>query len=238
VQVAPTEAAAGGARRVLRAQTRSAEPGAEVLGQQAQPAPVRSARRTGAASKLLVVRLLVVTVVVVAAVVLVARAVSTSVGRVSASTTSEGVLSAATLSLDRAGDSATVLFDAAGLYPGRIERGCVVVAYDGSIPARLTVSGVRRGGSGLERFIDLRLVALPTADCAFADDTRSDARQVFSGLLSELWPASGRDGRAALVGLIDPGDRVALVATASVVDDNRAQGRTTDFEFVVEARPA
>ncbi len=173
--------------------------------------------------------------VLVAASVLVWSAVTSS-ARVSGSTSSQGFFEAGTVTLTRPGASAELLFDADGLYPGRVVDGCVEVRYEGSVPAELRLHAVRRGGSSLEDFVEIRAVFDRTsAGCA---SPSSDPRTVFEGRLADLWHRHPSfDQGIRLAQSIEAGELITLSARAEVVDDNAAQGRTTDFSIFVEARP-
>lgn len=177
---------------------------------------------------------------IVAVAVVISNAVSTSSARVSASTSSESFLTAGTVTLGRSDDSASLLFDADDLYPGREVRGCVVLEYAGSVPAVVRLHGDRGAGTGLDSYVELRLVALAGDDCPSDDQLVEDpsARSLFNGSLTSLWSdhASYRTGLPVATSMV-PGDRLVIEAVAVVVDDNRAAGLTTEFTFTFEARP-
>ena len=126
-----------------------------------------------------------------------------------------------------------LLFDDDGLYPGRTVTGCVLVSYDGSLPASVRLHGRRTSGTGLDDYVDLRV---STGDNC--DEAAPDADVVFDGRLSSLWAAHGAYDRGVdIITSARPGDRVAIWASAEVVSDNRAQGLATTFTLTVEARP-
>ena len=175
-------------------------------------------------------------IVVISIAVFVWNAVATSTARVTATTSGNSFFSAGTIDLVQPDTAVELLFDADGLYPGRTTSGCVEIEYRGSIPASVRLHADRVGGTGLESFIDLRIIDITPAGCAAAD--ADSGRPVYDGRLDRLWRVHP-NYRTALVlrEAMQPGDRIALFATASVVDDNAAQGLTTEFTITVEARP-
>lgn len=170
------------------------------------------------------------------AVVLVLSAIVTSSARVKATTEGTTFFSAGVVELVQPGTAVELLFDSDGLYPGKELSGCVEVEYRGSIPASVRLHGALHGGSGLELFTNLTVSMAPVASCSSA--TPAMSQQAFDGLLGDF-SAAHPDYATGLV--LDPamlaGDRLVLLASVSLVDDNRAQGLTTDFAFVIEARP-
>ncbi len=175
-------------------------------------------------------------IVVISIAVFVWNAVATSTARVTATTSGNSFFSAGTIDLVQPDTAVELLFDADGLYPGRTTSGCVEIEYRGSIPASVRLHADRVGGTGLESFIDLRIIDITPAGCAAAD--ADSGLPVYDGPLARLWRVHP-NYRDALVlrEAMQPGDRIALFATASVVDDNAAQGLTTEFTITVEARP-
>ena len=176
----------------------------------------------------------------VAAIVVVARTVTTTSARVSASTSSEGFLTAGEVVLTRSDDSATLLFDADNLYPGREISGCVVLFYAGSVPATVRLHADSGDGTGLDSYLGLRLTVLPEGSCPEADQARDSrsGRDLYQDRLSSL----SSDHSTYATGLtvatsMAPGDRLAIEAVIVVRDDNRAAGLTTEFVFTFEARP-
>lgn len=175
--------------------------------------------------------------VVVAAIVFVASAVSTSSARVAATTSSDGLLSTATIALDQPGEAVEFVLDSDGLYPGAVATGCVVVDYTGSIPVDVRLHGAPTT-SGLDRFVDFRLGLLAGTECPDPIDAAAGSER-FAGRLDTFWAQHGSFGRGVLAGqAVTSGTRIVVVASATVVDDNRAQGRSTDFTLTIEARPA
>lgn len=181
-------------------------------------------------------RIAAVLLVVASIIVLVWNAVSTSSARVNATTSGSSFFSAGTIELAQPDTAVELLFDTDGLYPGRTAYGCVEIEYRGSIPASVRLHADRLGGSGLESLVELRISDVTIDGCADADPDRGQL--VYDGRLEGLWIAhpSYRDA-IVLDESMEAGDRFALFATAGVVDDNAAQGLTTEFAITVEARP-
>ena len=109
-----------------------------------------------------------------ATMVVAAKTVSTSSARVAASTSTGGFLTAGTVDIVRADGSASLLFDADNLYPGRVVVGCVVLEYGGSVPAALRLHGDRGRGTGLDDYVDLTLTT--SARRNLPDGTRRGRR--------------------------------------------------------------
>ena len=175
-------------------------------------------------------------VVTGAAALLVINAISTSSARVSATTSGSSFFAAGTVVLTQPDAAVELLFDADNLYPGLEVEGCVTVEYSGSVPGSIRIHGELRGGSGLEDYIDFVLLSAQGDTCEGIDDVATTPR--FDGRLSSFWAAHGNYAEAIeLVAAARPGDRVVLQAFATVADDNRAQGRTTDFRLTIEVRP-
>ena len=177
-----------------------------------------------------------VLIVVASIVVFVWSAVSTSSARVNATTSGNSFFTAGTIDLVQPDTAIELLFDADGLYPGGSTSGCVEIEYRGSIPVSVRLHADRVGGTGLESFIDLRIDDVTPDGCEVASPEAD--RTVYDGRLARLWRthSSYRDA-LELRGAMEPGDRMALLATAEVIDDNDAQGLTTEFTITVEARP-
>lgn len=177
----------------------------------------------------------------VAVAVVVINAVSTTSARVAASTSSDAFLTAGTVVLGRSDDSASLLFDADDLFPGREVRGCAVLEYAGSVPAVVRMHADGGNGTGLDEYVDLRLAVVPGDDCPTSDQPLVDRepRALYSGRLDSLWMEHPTYATGVTVATsMAPGDRLVLEAVAVVVDDNRAAGLTTEFVFTFEARPA
>ena len=166
------------------------------------------------------------------------EAVRTSSARVSATTRAHGSLAAGTVELGRPGEPAALLFDAAGLYPGKVIEGCTTIAYGGSVPVELRVSVLDRERGALDPFVDVELIAERGGSC---DDDGAATTQpvvVFDGLLSQL-RAGHRDFTSGLTlaGSLETGERVTVRSRTAVVDDDRAGGLETEVAFSFEARP-
>ena len=180
---------------------------------------------------------LVAATVLGALVVVVAGAVRTSSARVSATTSARGSLAAGTVELGRPDEPAGLLFDADGLYPGRVIEGCTVVEYGGSVPVELRLSVLGRERGALDPFVDVRLESERGGSC---DDDGAgrvpDAR--FDGSLARL-RASHRDFASGLTlaSGLRTSERVAVRTWTAVVDDDRAGGLSTEVTFSFEARP-
>jgi hypothetical protein len=178
----------------------------------------------------------VVLLVTTSVVVFVWSAVATSTARVSATTGGSSFFEAGTVDLAQPGAAVELLFDASDVFPGVDTEACVEIEYRGSIPSSVRVHADRRGGDGLETFIQLHLAVLAAQDCATADEAEGD--HVYDGLLSDLWSThSNYDNAIVLDPEMEAAERLVLYAIASVVDDNSAQGLSTDFSITLEARP-
>ena len=208
-------------------------------------APVRSVTRCRALAPVLGAVALVASIAVI-----VVSGVSTSSARIAGTTEADGFLSAGTVVVSQATDDTALLFDADGLYPGAEITGCVAIRYEGSVPAALRLTASLDDGSGLDRFIEIRLVEKRTGVCPDADATASETptpdpgagtggRVLYDGNLRAFWQTN----RSYSTGLeiaasMTAGDIVVVEATVTVVDDNRAAGLDTEVTFVFESRPA
>ena len=181
-------------------------------------------------------RAALVLVVLASGVVFVWSAVSTSTARVSGTTSGNSFFAAGTVDLAQPGTAVELLFNADGLFPGLEARGCVEIEYGGSIPSSVRLHAKRLGGDGLEDFIDLHIVMATAGDCESADELAGVA--VFDGGLGQMWRQHfSYDSAIVLDREMEASDRLVLQAAAVVLDDNAAQGLTTDFAITVEARP-
>jgi len=208
-------------------------------------APVRSVTRCRALAPVLGAVALVASIAVI-----VVSGVSTSSARIAGTTEADGFLSAGTVVVSQATDDTALLFDADGLYPGAEITGCVAIRYEGSVPAALRLTASLDDGSGLDRFIEIRLIEKRTGACPDADATASETptpdpgagtggRVLYDGNLRAFWQTN----RSYSTGLeiaasMTAGDIVVVEATVTVVDDNRAAGLDTEVTFVFESRPA
>ncbi len=187
--------------------------------------------------------------VLLAAFTLMWSVATTSTAQLSASTSGSGFFAAGTVELDQPETAIALLFDADGLYPGRTVSSCVNVAYEGSIPADIRLHASLSGGTGLEDHVQLRLTRTSRQTCepagAPAGATGPDAGQpedgagdVFVGLLGNLWLAHPRyDEGLVLIEGVERGDRLILEAEIEMVGGDDAQGLTTEFAIILEARP-
>jgi hypothetical protein len=172
--------------------------------------------------------------VIIAVGVVAISAVSTSSARVGATTTGSSFLETATVELSQPDSAVELLFDRDGLYPGLEVSACVVVAYSGSVPADVRLHAAEIGQAGLAPLVEFRLELGPPT----CDETLQSATLVFDDRLAALWAthgsyASGLELQNPMVG----GEQLSLTATATVVDDNAAQGLASLFSVTIEARP-
>lgn len=172
--------------------------------------------------------------VLVAVGVLISSGIRTSRAEVSASTSTNGFLASATVSIDQVGVETELLFNTDLLYPGEASDACVEVEYTGSVPAELRLHGRRIGGSGLDAYVDLSLWTT-SAPCPARPGNRLP---IYEGLLAQVWAGHGNyDTGIPLDTTMLPGDRLTLMARAELNDAQAAQGRETEFVIVLEARP-
>jgi hypothetical protein len=137
---------------------------------------------------------------------------------------------------DPDGASEQLLFDAEGLYPGAEVEACVTIESTSDIPLSVRLHGAREGGSGLDEYLDVRFetgLAGSTGDCTgfIPGDV------IFDDRLVEMWRRHGDFDRGIELATATTSYATTLRATATVVDDNAAQGLTTNFWVTVEARP-
>ncbi len=198
--------------------------------------------------------------VLLAALTLLWSAATTSTAQLRASTSGSGFFAAGTVELDQPETTVALLFDADGLYPGQTVSSCVNVAYEGSVPADIRLHASWSGGTGLEEYVELRVTRTSRSTCEVDGTTNQDATnqdatdqdaetsgdgqatdagvEVFAGLLGDLWRAHP-DYRSGLVLLegAERGDRLVLDAEIEMVGGDEAQGLTTEFAVIIEARP-
>lgn len=183
-----------------------------------------------------VLRLAGALAVMLSAVTLVWNAASTSSARVSATTSGTSFFTTGVVDLAQPNSVVELLFDADGLYPGLDVSGCVEIEYRGSIPASVRLHAAHLGGSGLEAFVELRVTTVAAETCADAEESLGTV--AFAGPLPSLWSDHPDYDRALVLRPeMVAGERVVIIANATVVDDNQAQGLGVDFAFTVEARP-
>lgn len=180
-------------------------------------------------------RLFAIAVVLLAIGVFAWNAIETSTARVNATTSTESVFSAGTVDLAQIGTVVDLLFDVDNLYPGREIEGCVEIEYRGSVPADVRLHARSLGGSGLERFVDVQ-VRLPRAESC---DDVGEARgaTIYDGRLGNLAIAHGSYATGFQLGEMTTADSMVLHVVATLIDDNAAQGLTTEFSMTIEARP-
>jgi hypothetical protein len=180
-------------------------------------------------------RLTAVAIVLVALMIFVWNAVQTSGARVNATTSTESIFSAGTVELAQIGSVVELLFDVNNLYPGKEVVGCVEIEYRGSVPADVRLHARSLGGTGLEEYVDVEIALLRSATCEEAEVRPQSA--MFDGALAdvELRHGSYKDGLR--LGEMTASDSVVVRVLAQLMDDNEAQGLTTEFSMTVEARP-
>ncbi len=183
-------------------------------------------------------------VVVLAAAVLVWSGMTTASGRIAGTTSNDSSLFQAG-SIDiflgdgpDQGEAATAMrVEVDGVYPGLVVERCIPVTYHGTIEdADVRWYGESGGGSGLEEFLGSSIEIGVGNDHQCADF--SPVRTVFEGTLAELWRQHG-DFESGLDIISSASDNASVTVrfAAEVVSDGPAQGRTTDFWMIVEARP-
>lgn len=163
------------------------------------------------------------------------NAVETSSARVNATTSANSLFSAGTVDLAQPNTVVQLLFDASNLFPGVELDGCVEVEYRGSIPANVRLHAQTLGGTGLDQFIDIRATLQDADSCEGV--TTGDRPAVYEGTLGQFWRRHNTYGDGVDLGQMSTSDRAVLHVTASLQDNNDAQGLTTDFSLTVEARP-
>lgn len=167
--------------------------------------------------------------------------IKTSSARVAASTDSDGFVSAGTIEISQPTSNTEFFFDATNLYPGRSLVGCIEIDYAGSIAAGLRLTARTEGGTGLDRYIDLRLATRADNKCPDEMDeaTSGDLNDLFVGRLSTFWQThNDYPSGLEITSTMSAGDGVAVVAVVEVIDDNDAAGKTVDLTFVFESRPS
>ena len=180
-------------------------------------------------------RLTAVAIVLVALMIFVWNAVQTSGARVNATTSTESIFSAGTVDLAQIGSVVELLFDVDNLYPGKEVVGCVEIEYRGSVPADVRLHARALGGTGLEQFIDVEILGRGSATCEGVDETSQDS--MFDGVLADVERRHGSYADGLLLGEMTASDSVVVRVLAELIDDNAAQGLTTEFSMTVEARP-
>lgn len=179
--------------------------------------------------------ILVVVVVLFSLVTFIWNAIETSSARVNATTSANSVFTAGTVDLVQPFTAVELIFDATNMYPGAEVVGCVEVEYRGSVPASVRLHANRLGGTGLEQYIQMRAVLPPAATCEAVTEPGEVA--IYDGSLEDLWRTHGSYRGGITLGEMNQDDRIVLHVTAELLDDNAAQGLTTDFSLTLEARP-
>ncbi|MBT8239919.1 MAG: hypothetical protein KJN63_01680 [Acidimicrobiia bacterium] len=179
--------------------------------------------------------------VVVAGLVLIWSSVTTASARFSGSTSNDSSLFEAA-SVDvvvgtTGGDVTELRIDADGLYPGRVVDRCLPVQFNGSIDGvAVRLIGRSRGGTGLEEFVDAVVEVGEGSDNECGDFVIE--RTEFEGTLVDLWQQHGdfETGLEILESAND-GDGATVRIQLEVMSDNQAQGLTSSFSILIEARP-
>lgn len=175
--------------------------------------------------------------VIVSAGIVGIAAFDTASGRISAQTsTRSNLFSAGRIDLE-VGGAEELLFDADGLYPGVSVERCLTLSYRGTIDdAGIRLSARRDGGDGLDAFLETTISIGEGSDPECSDHRPSSTR--FVGTLDDLWDAHPDYERGVRIeNEADEGFETTVRLAVTVLDDQRAQGRSTDFWIVLEARP-
>ncbi len=181
-------------------------------------------------------------VVVVAGAVLLWSGLTTASGRIAGTTTNETSLFQAgsiDISLDGGADGAetALRLDADGLYPGLVAERCIPVTYRGTFDdADVRLFGEAGAGSGLDEFLDTTVQVGVGSDNECADFEPGST--IFEGPLAELWRRHGDFGSGLdLLASASDGASVTVRVATQVESDDAAQGKTTEFWMIIEARP-
>jgi hypothetical protein len=179
--------------------------------------------------------------VVVAALVLIWSGVTTASARFSGSTTNDrSLFEAAVVDVvvgTTGGDVTELRIDSEGLYPGRVVDRCLPVQFNGSIDGvTVRLIGRNRGGTGLDEFVDTVVEVGEGSDNECGDFVVG--RTEFEGTLGDLWQQHGdfETGLEILESAND-GDNATVRIQMEVESDNQAQGLTSAFSILIEARP-
>ena len=130
-----------------------------------------------------------------------------------------------------ANGSGSALFSAPAMVPGDTLVRCVEVSYDGTVDAWTRLRSTVTDGTGLERYLDLT-VERGAGDC----DHFGPAVAVWNdGTLDDFTASGWTEGRR--VAGTEAGSRIPYRFTVVLVDDNAAQGLTSDFSLLIEGRP-
>ncbi len=173
---------------------------------------------------------------VVALIVAGGFALTTSTARVSATTENESNLwTSAAIEVD-ADAPAGLLLEGTNLFPGQAVSGCAEVTYTGTAPGlTLRLHGEGSPG-GLAPFVTL-VLEIGTGTRGGCTDF-VPTRTVYSGSLENLLQNHGaNDEGIAVISTVEQNSTVMVRGTATISDDNAAQGLETDFQLVFEVRP-
>ena len=180
-------------------------------------------------------------VVLTAAGLLAWSGVTTAKGRITGTTGTQSLFTAAVVDLRLGiGDARTasdLVVDGGGLYPGKLLQRCVVVNYAGSAATpRVRLFAGQTTGNGLDRFLDTEVTIGSGSDPDCRDFTGSVP--AFRGTLTEFAARhpSFDDG----IEVLRPTGEQASVTVRFALDvlsDNRAQGLVTEIPVTVEVRP-
>ena len=178
--------------------------------------------------------------ILVAAVVLVWTSVTTASARFAGSTANESSLFTAAsddVIVGNLDDPTALTIDGDGLYPGRVIERCIPVTFRGSLEdVKVRLIGQSNGGTGLDNFIETTLEVGSGADLNCSDFAAE--RTAFQGSLADLWLRHGEftTGLDIMESAAD-GDTSVMRIAVEVVSDDAAQGLTSEFSMLIEARP-
>lgn len=116
--------------------------------------------------------------------------------------------------------------------PGDTTTSITTIRYRGDDPAEIRVYGEVEG-TGLARYLHVTIARGSGEGAAWTPET---GEPLFEGTLAEL--PSAWDGGLTGAGRWTDGDRGSFRISVTLLDDPRAQGRTSDATFRWEARPA
>ena len=135
------------------------------------------------------------------------------------------------------GEATELAVDSGGLYPGRVVERCLPVTFRGSLDdVEVRLIGQNNGGTGLENFIESR-IEFGSGSAIDCGDFASE-RTAFQGSLADLWLRHGEYGTGLdIMESANDGDSTVMRIAVEVVSDNNAQGLTSEFSMVIEARP-
>jgi len=135
-------------------------------------------------------------------------------------------------------DAGVPLFDdLTNLVPGDTETDCIEVSYTGTVDAQVRIHGITTAGTGLDGYLDLTIERGTGTCAAFVpsvtvwDGTNGDLG-VFLSTATDY--STGADTWSVTGGL--PNEMVPFRVTATVQDDNGAQGLDTTVTFTWEGQ--